>query len=80
MWRSITVLASCLFACCLMTAPAMAKKLPCGDYDGVPSHNDCAPVGAELQAKCQKWITKGNATYDPATKEKYKKKYIHCVD
>ena len=79
MWRSIAVLAACSLACSMMTTSALAKKLPCGDYDGVPSHNDCAPVSSKLQAKCQKFIDKGNATNDPAAKEKYKNKYIHCV-
>jgi hypothetical protein len=80
MWRPIAIV-----ACSLMLAamPAQAKKskgpLPCGDYDGAPSHNDCAPVSADLQAKCQKWIDKGNATSDPKKKDLYKQKYFKCV-
>lgn len=35
--------------------PAQAKdnRLPCGDYDGAPSHNDCRPLSPALQAKCE---------------------------
>lgn len=64
-----------------MSLPAHAKdkRLPCGDYDGVPSHNDCAPVSAKKQAKCQKWIEQHNATFDTKIKDATKKKYIKCV-
>ncbi|HMK40105.1 MAG TPA: hypothetical protein VK451_00955 [Methyloceanibacter sp.] len=82
MLRPLTLLA-CSIALAFTITSAEAKKdkgpLPCGDYDGVPSHNDCAPVSAELQAKCQKWIDKGNATSDPDKKNLYKHKYFHCV-
>jgi hypothetical protein len=74
MRRSITLLA-CSLAFAFTISSAEAKKqlpLPCGDYDGVPSHNDCAPVSPDKQVKCQKWIDKGNATSDPKEKEKYK--------
>jgi len=80
MWRSITVLAS---AICLVAAAGAAdagnKKLPCGDYDGVPSHNDCAPVSSQKQEKCQKYLDQHNATMDQKIKDKTKKKYISCV-
>jgi len=79
MWRSTTILAACALAYSLAVTPAVAKKLPCGDYDGVPSHNDCAPVSKALMTKCQKYIDKGNATDDPKEKNKYKHKYFHCV-
>ncbi|MGI8725421.1 MAG: hypothetical protein ACR2J1_08760 [Methyloceanibacter sp.] len=78
MWRSITVLAS---AMCLVVGAADAgnKKLPCGDYDGVPSHNDGAPVSPQKEAKCQPFLDQHNATTDQKIKDKTKKKYISCV-
>jgi hypothetical protein len=80
MWRSVAIVAGVLV---FAVVPAEAKKhkgpLPCGDYDGVPSHNDCAPVSAELQTKCQKWIDKGNATDDQHKKDFFKHKYFKCV-
>ncbi len=81
MLRPLTLLV-CSLAFAFTISSAEAKKelpLPCGDYDGVPSHNDCAPVSPEKAAQCQKWIDKGNATSDPKQKEKYKNKYIKCV-
>lgn len=82
MLRPLTLLA-CSIALTFTITFADAKKnkgpLPCGDYNGVPSHNDCAPVSAELQTKCQKWIDKGNATNDPEKKDHYKHKYFKCV-
>lgn len=62
-----------------IATPVEARKLPCGDYDGVPSHNDCAPVSEKKQAKCQKWLNQHNATNDAKIKDKTKKKYIKCV-
>jgi hypothetical protein len=63
MWRSVAIVACSLV---LAVVPAEAKNnkgpLSCGNYDGAPSPNGCAPVSAELQTKCQKWIDKGNAT------------------
>lgn len=80
MWRQI-VLVACSLA--IVALPAEAKKakgpLPCGDYDGAPSHNDCAPVGEGLQTKCQKWIDKGNVTDEPKRKDYFKHKYFKCV-
>ncbi len=80
MWRLLALVA-CSLALAVMPAEAKKAKgpLPCGDYDGVPSHNDCAPVSAELQTKCQKWIDKGNATDDPKKKDYFKHKYFKCV-
>lgn len=80
MWKQIALVCFSLF---LIAGTAEAKKskgpLPCGDYDGVPSHNDCAPVSADLQTRCQKWIDKGNATDDPKKKNYFKHKYFKCV-
>jgi hypothetical protein len=80
MWRSVAIVACSLV---LAVVPAEAKKnkgpLPCGDNDGAPSHNDCAPVSAELVTKCQKWIDKGNATDDQHKKDFFKHKYFKCV-
>ncbi len=80
MLRPLTLLA-CLLAFAAAPAEAHTPKgpLPCGDYDGAPSHNDCAPVSTKLQTKCQKWIDRGNATSDPSKKEYFKKKYFKCV-
>ena len=81
MLRSMTLLAGCV-AFAFTAAPANAGKkgpLPCGDYDGVPSHNDCAPVSKDKEEKCQVWIDAGNGTTDSDRKEKYKKKYFNCV-
>ena len=39
----------------LFSGSSTKKPLPCGDYDGAPSHNDCAPVSLGKKAKCQKW-------------------------
>ena len=72
-------LLACSIVLSLVITSAEAKKLPCGDYDGAPSHNDCAPVSPEKTAQCQKWIDKGNATSDAKRKEHYKNKYIKCV-
>jgi len=82
MLRPLTLLAcSIALAFTITSAEAKHKKgpLPCGDYDGVPSHNDCAPVSDELKAKCQKWIDKGNATDDSKKKDYFKHKYFKCV-
>jgi hypothetical protein len=81
MLRSMIV-AGGFVALALAAMPAEAGKkgpLPCGDYDGVPSHNDCAPVSEQKQEKCQVWIDAGNGTDDPGRKEKYKRKYFKCV-
>ncbi len=52
MLRPLTLLA-CSIALAFTITSADAKKnkgpLPCGDYDGAPSHNDCAPVSDELK-------------------------------
>ena len=61
------------------TAEAARKRLPCGDYDGAPSHNDCAPVNSAKKSKCQKWLDKHNATNDQKIKDRTKGKYIWCV-
>ncbi|MGH6866257.1 MAG: hypothetical protein ACREDO_08845 [Methyloceanibacter sp.] len=58
MLKHVAVLAGWLaVALAVSTAEAGKKKLLCGDHDGVPSHNDCAPVSAEKEAKGQKWIS-----------------------
>jgi hypothetical protein len=82
MWKFLAALAGSL-ALALMISPAQASKnvpLPCGDYDGVPSHNDCWKVSDKKKQKCQIWIDAGNGTDDPGRKEKYKKGYFDCVD
>jgi hypothetical protein len=82
MWKPIAVMVSPL-ALTLMMSSAQASKnvpLPCGDYDGVPSHNDCWKVSDKKKEKCQIWIDAGNGTDDAARKEKYKKGYFDCVD
>ena len=85
MRRPITAIAGAV-AFAFVLSPAEAHKdndkdvpLPCGDYDGVPSHNDCWPVGKKKQEECQVWIDAGNGTTDAERKEKYKKKYFKCV-
>ena len=82
MWKLAAALAGSL-ALGLMLSPAHAAKdvpLPCGDYDGVPSHNDCWKVSDKKKKNCQIWIDAGNGTEDPARKEKYKQGYFDCVD
>jgi hypothetical protein len=76
---AVGVAAIVAFGSLSLGSAAEGKKLPCGDYDGVPSHNDCAPVGKKKASKCQKWIDKGNATNDAKQKEMFKQKYISCV-
>jgi hypothetical protein len=81
MLRPLMLLAGCM-ALAFAMAPAEAYKdvpLPCGDYDGVPSHNDCWPVGDKKTEKCQMWIDAGNGTDVAERKEKYKKSYFKCV-
>ena len=78
----LTALASvAITAAAISLSPASAKQqqLPCGDYDGVPSHNDCVPVSPQKQMLCQKWLDKYNATDNATKKEHYKQKYIHCA-
>ena len=82
MWKSLAALAGLLVMALVLT-PAHASKdvpLPCGDYDGVPSHNDCWKVSDKKKQKCQIWIDAGNGTDDPGRKEKYKKGYFDCVN
>ena len=82
MLRPLTLLA-CSIALAFTITSAEAKKdkgpLPCGDYDGVPSHNDCAPVSADLQAKMPEMDRQGHATNDPDKKNLYKHQYFKCV-
>jgi hypothetical protein len=83
MRRPITVAVGAI-TCAFFLSPAQAHNdkdvpLPCGDYDGVPSHNDCWPVSKKKQEDCQVWIDAGNGTTDADRKEKYKKKYFKCV-
>ena len=81
MWKPLAALAGSL-ALALMLSPAHASKdvaLPCGDYDGVPSHNDCWKVSDKKKEKCQMWIDAGNGTDNAERKEKYKKSYFKCV-
>ena len=80
MLRLLTVLISSIAPSFTMTSANAKKRLPCGDYDGAPSHNDCAPVTLEKAAQCEKWIDKGKDTLDPRLKERYKNKYIKCVN
>jgi hypothetical protein len=61
------------------TGGGKGKALPCGDYDGVPSHNDCRPVSKSAAAKCKQFIDMGNATNDPKAKAAARDKYIACV-
>ncbi len=79
MLRPLALLACSIALSLVMTSAEAKKRLPCGDYDGAPSHNDCAPVSPEKAAQCQTWIDKGNATSDAKRKEHYKNKYIKCV-
>jgi hypothetical protein len=82
MWKLVAAMSGSL-ALALVLSPAHAAKdvpLPCGDYDGVPSHNDCWKVSDKKKQTCQIWIDAGNGTDDPARKEKYKEGYFDCVD
>jgi hypothetical protein len=84
MRKPITAIAGAIVLAFALS-PAEARKdkntpLPCGDYDGVPSHNDCWPVKPKKKAECQVWIDAGNGTDDAERKEKYKRKYFDCVD
>jgi hypothetical protein len=86
MLRPITVIAGAV-ALVFVFSPAEAHKnktknvpWPCGDYDGVPSHNDCWPVSDKKQEDCQVWIDAGNGTDDQKRKDKYRIKYFKCVD
>jgi hypothetical protein len=79
MLRPITLLICSVALSFTITSADAKKRLPCGNYEGAPSPNDCAPVTLEKAAQCQQWIDKGNATADPKLKEKLKNKYIKCV-
>jgi hypothetical protein len=81
MWKPIAATAGAI-AVALLLSPADAAKnvaLPCGNYDGVPSHNDCWKVSDKKKEKCQIWIDAGNGTEDQGRKEGYKKGYFKCV-
>ncbi len=92
MLRTVTALA---FACgiALAISPALAKKdkrLPCGDYDGAPSHNDCRPLPKKQKEKCDKIKKKYDTIAEDANFDadvflddpqylKLTKKYKACV-
>lgn len=87
-----TTLAALALVVALPFLPASAgdKRLPCGDYDGAPSHNDCRPLPPEQKARCDaikaKYDAIAEATnfdadvylVDPAY-IKLTKKYRRCV-
>jgi len=79
MWKLTPAIAGAI-ALALAVSPAPAKDKPprpCGDYNGVPSHNDCAPVSEARQTQCQKWIDKGNASdVTEAQQTSFRKRYI----
>lgn len=54
-------------------------RLPCGDYNGVPSHNDCVPISVDKKMQCQKWIDKSNSAANANKQSYYIRRYIECT-
>ena len=75
-----------IVALAVAASPSFAtKKLPCGDYDGAPSHNDCQPLSPAHQARCDKIKASNDAILglNPDTHSaqyiKLTAKYKQCV-